>query len=382
MNLLLTGCVIQVFFPFIAGLLFVFFNNSGEIFKKNYVSIFSWFYVFLTGLIFLWIRNKSFVETVNIGELSLSFQGKIYFFLFCSSLGYLVQGKKIILLRDNVSIIFLFHSIFFFVFNLSIFSSGLIFVYIIIEILCFFLMVLTVFSKNSWDKKNTVLQSIGTALIASVFVILPSLEEWGAGDKIFLEKIFSSLFLLGLLLKSTLLEFLEKKRERDELSVYFIMIKLYIPARILCEFDDFIPLDLGGAMGVVLLCLALFNCMGLEKLKGKIEGVDLATLFGWVVVVGFVILGIDHSFGVIKHTFFLLLLFLFYESLKRSKHWSYVCLILFILSLVGVFSSFFQRSLSPVLLGGGKIVTAIFSAVIIYAMLQIIWKKMVVEVKK
>ena len=212
-----------------------------------------------------------------------SFEMTAKFILFVP-LGYFIQAKRLLAVEKNFSTEMLAMGIFFSLFALSLYLRGGMAVFGVLEIMVFFTIAFDAIRNNSahlnhkGDKsllpcfrvRNLVLQGLGSgfilvALLASDVLSknLPPDGQPTVMGAIFMvvdvKAALSLALLLGILLKSTMLEY---SISTHKMAIYRVILKLYFPLRILFENGPLQILELSEVSKWAILVFCLVNGLG------------------------------------------------------------------------------------------------------------------------
>ena len=370
MDIFSTINIIQIISPFFIGIGFILFPVMGREDKRLniYVYCFVNFILSLFALAILVLKKQDLSWGFNIwSEGDLFYQKDMAKFLLISSLGYFFQMKTLEEEEDNFSLKAFFNGIFFSLFNLSIYIGGEVSTYCVLELLVFSVILLGSLNNYLWSRKTLLLQSLGTALILSALIFINEwvkkvgfvggkrvLENLGGGFTI--EELSALLLLLGILLKTAIFEYGERatigqlqnqksidpnKNTPDKMTFYLSIIKLYLPARLFFEMGIFRMIDFEVITKWIIFGFCLINCSMIRSRNIGIEKLQLIRLFSGLIVLGGLILGSEGFDLLLKNSFYLILLFMFFFNVKGDKLNDIFILVLLILSAGWIVSGFY-----------------------------------------
>ena len=394
MNSLSVINIIQIFFPALIGLGFVLFPVEDKSIRKLNLYIYCFIYFLLSAfsMITLSIGKSDLSLSFNMGgDVLFAPQRDIVKFILFSPLGYFIQIKQLEKMKDFLMNIF-FQGIFFTLFNVSMYVGGSFSTYCVLELLVFSAIIISMINNCTWIKNNIILQGLGTALILISLIMVSALmrifEPSGQIEVlkamlgvIDLKLVLSFMLLLGILLKSTMIEYDEQGTEsKKQIDIYRSVIKLYLPIRFLLESNTFQVMDSNIIRWIVII-LCLVNCLRVTGKTVDLGILRLAELFSGLMILGFAILGSAGLYILIKYSFYLILLLTFYIDIERSERNSLFGLVLLMLSAAAITCIFY---LYPgYYIGLNKdLPFSIITMIILYLMIKYIWRSIIASLKK
>ena len=388
--------IVQIFFPFFIGVGFVVFQVDSEQVKKNVLRLSCFIYFLLSGIsIFvLMIEDTSSYGPFNVfGRFLFNPQEGLAKYILLSPLGYFLQLKKYNSLKGNFLIDIFFQGIFFTFLSLSFYVEGAFSTYCVLELLAFSSIMLGMINNNLWRKNNLILWGLGTSCLLISLTITSALTKASEGNvqidistqafgEIYFKEMLSFFLLLGILLKSSMIEYRDRNINRyKRMTIYLSIIKLYMPIRFLFEKDIFQMMELNTTTKWIILLFCLGNCFKITRTRFQFEALQLVKLFSGFILLGFTMLGSGGLDILVKYSFCITLLLLFYissESDERNRPFGLILLLLSVVAIMGIFYLFsgvpFGQSMGGVFL--------FIAVIILYLMAKYLWNAIAVSVKK
>ena len=328
MNILPAINIVHILTPLVIGGGFILFQVADERVRKTNLTIYCFLYFIATLFVLGTLpgdQQSSPVSLDLLGGIQMSLQKDLAKFLLLSPLGFFLQAKQALKTKDNFSINIFFQGLFFTFFNFSLYVEGVFSIYCVLEVLIFSTIILSIINDGLTEIKNTVLQGIGSALILLSLMMTSSLIEsfsWNEQVVILSEgvgiiniKMIQLLtLLLGILLKSTIIEYRESE-DRTPFAILLLLIKLYFPMRFLFESEALEMVNSNTFIQGGLIALCLFNCLYAMKKNSQSVVLQLGDLFSGLLILALAILGGVASEVIAKYSFTLILSLIFYIDL-------------------------------------------------------------------
>ena len=378
--------LVHIFFPLMVGLIFSFFSAKDNRINKLNFYIYCLIYFILSVLSVILILADIYEPDsfFTLGAISLYPQKELAKFLLFIPFVYFVQMKKHSKNKDSFSIGVLFQGIFYTILSLSVYVKGGIETYGMLELLVLFAMILDTIDNKLWGKASVMLQGLGTAFIFVSLVVLNVLEKnYGLESQVSflsdenLKVVLSLALLLGILFKSTVIEGKrEGVRNTGHNAIHLLVLKLYIPIRLLFESSIFQLMESNSIVGWAIILICLFNCLKITERKSQLGILELSGLLASFILWGFTISGSTGLTYLGKFSFFSILMLVLYSSIKNRREDYSFALIVAILAVVEMVSTVYSLSESNVV-ANKNLVLLITSMVILYLMIKYIWKSFV-----
>ena len=396
MSSFFTISMAQIFFPLFIGIGFVFFHVESERVKKIGLYGPCFLYFLLSGLLIVVL----IMEPPPVAQ-SFDFLDGPFFYpqkglakwILLSPLGYFLQLKKIKDIKENFLMNIFFQGIFFTLFNLSLHVKGGLPTYCVLELLTFSAIMLSMVNNNLWSKNNLILQGLGTAFILISLIIISALTKMSgvsaqietltkAFGLIHFKEMLSFFLILGILLKSSMIEYEDRYIDGiKRMVIYLLIVKLYTPIRFLFENDIFQMMELNTMTKWIILLFCLGNCLKVTKKIFRFEILQLVKLFSGFILLGFTMLGSEGLHVLVKYSFCIALLFMFYiseEEDEKNRPFGLMLLMLSAVAITGIFYLFQSVSLVDRINGPFLFITI----VILYLMTKYLWNAIVVSLRK
>ena len=386
MNALLMINIIQMFFPALVGLGFLLFPVNDQRSKARNLNIYCFIYFLLSAFsVSTLVMEKEFLPgaLIILGGESFYPQKEIAKFILFSSLGYFFQIKKIERQQRDFSMNIFFQGVFFTLLNISMYVEGAFSTYCILELMIFSVIILDMINNDFWRRSNIILQGLGTTFILTSLMVVSFLMkeqavngQLGMLGKLFgvidIRAILSLSLVMGILLKSTMIEYGGRGPENiKKMAIYLSVIKLYIPIRFLFEKNIFQIIDSTPIIiwGILIFCL--IHCLKITAKNLDFGIIHVTELFGGLVLLGVAVLGGEGFDLLIKYSFYLTLLLLFYVNIEISEKNNFFGLIILMFSAVTMISTFYLFPKGGALEIERSLLIA--GVVILYFMVKYIW---------